>query len=571
MRYGAAAFAAVSAWAASQPTFTPVVRTNVMAEMRDGVRLAADVYLPSAEGKFPAIVYRTPYDKRGVQGAGMYFAARGYAVVAQDVRGRFKSEGDFYAFVNEGPDGYDTIEWAARQPWCDGRVVTNGASYLAWDQYHAAMYRPPHLVAMFADVGGNNFYEDFAHPGGAPNLGWFVWIMRSAMTSPMAAREEEARDTLAAALKNPDPWLRKRPEERTELFERFPMHRQMYEDFYAHPAFDAYWQQKGWYTQGSWPLIKDVPIFFISGWYDYFVEGLIQNFNGLSKLHRTPKKLWLGPWPHAVGRGECGAVSFGAAANFDVKEVALDWFDQVLKNDPLEVITADRVRYFRMGGGDGSLGAGGKRNHGGQWMAAPSWPPPASTVSTYFLQSPQSLSMARPNAATSLSWDHDPADPVPSIGGRYTMVPTIPQCAQDQSPLKNRKDILRFDTGPLVAPLDVTGKVAVKLWVSSEAASADFTVKLTDVSPDGFELILGDALMRVANAAGKPREVRIETGSVSNLFGTGHRIRLEVASSNFPRAEPNPLKARNTIHLGGVQASLLELPVITSNRPAAPK
>ncbi len=571
MRAGAWLLASACAWGASQPTFTPIVRGNVTAEMRDGVRLTADLYLPSDAGKFPTIVYRTPYDKRGVQSAGMYFAARGYAVVAQDVRGRFKSEGDFYAFVNEGADGHDTIEWAAKQPWSDGRVVTNGASYLAWDQYHAAMYRPPHLVAMFADVGGNNFFEDFAHPGGAPNLGWFIWIARSAMTSPLAAKEEEARDALGAALKHPEPWLKKSPEERAQLFEKFPMHRQMYEDFYGHRTFDSYWQQKGWYTQGSWPLIKDVPVFFISGWYDYFAEGLIQNFNGLSKLHRTPKKLWLGPWPHSVGRGECGAVSFGQAASFDVKEIALDWFDQVLKNDPLELITQDRVRYFRMGGGDGSTDAAGKKHHGGQWMSATAWPPVAASVSTHFLQSSSALATTRPPAGTTLSWDHDPADPVPSIGGRYTMVPTIPQCAQDQSPLKSRTDVLRFDTAPLANALDVSGKVAAKLWVSTDAASADFTAKLVDVYPDGFELILGDSLLRVDNATAKPREIRIEIGSVSNLFAAGHRIRLEVASSNFPRAEPNPAKARNTIHLGGTQASALELPVITSSRPAAPK
>jgi putative CocE/NonD family hydrolase len=338
----------------------------------------------------------------------------------------------------------------------------------------------------------------------------------------------------------------------------------MYEDFYEHRVFDAYWQQKGWYTEGSWSQIKDVPIFFISGWYDYFAEGLIQNFNGLSKLHRTPKKLWLGPWPHSVGRSECGMVSFGTSANYDVREVALDWFDQILKSDPLELITQDRVRYFRMGGGDGSSNESGKRNHGGGWMTSSAWPPPAAANTSYFLHSSLGLSVDRPESGTTLSWDHDPSDPVPSIGGRYTMVPTIPQCAQDQSPLKSRGDILRFETARLSAPLDVTGKAAARLWVSTDVESADFTAKLVDVSPDGFELVLVDNLIRITGPPMRTREVRIELGSISNLFGAGHRIRLEVASSNFPRAETNPVKARNTIHIGGSQASALELPLMRS-------
>ena len=165
---------------------TTTVQQNVMAPMRDGVSLATDIYLPSGDGKFPVVLIRTPYNKDGARSQCTTFAARGYACVAQDCRGRFASQGEFYAFINEGKDGFDAIEWAARQPWSNGKVGTFGGSYLAWDQFHASMYRPPHLVAMFAIVGGANFLEEYAHPAGMPNLGWSNWILNSALTSPKA-------------------------------------------------------------------------------------------------------------------------------------------------------------------------------------------------------------------------------------------------------------------------------------------------------------------------------------------------------------------------------------------------
>jgi len=561
VRWTALFTGAAALHAASQPTYTPVVRTNVMVAMRDQVRLATDLYLPADDGKFPVIVYRTPYNKDGLRGHGNYFASRGYVVVAQDVRGRFKSEGSFYAFVNEGMDGYDAIEWAAVQPWSDGKVMTNGASYLAWDQYHAAMYRPPHLVAMFADVGGNNFLEDFAHPGGAPNLGWFVWIMRSAATSPIAAKEPEARALLESALRDPAPWLAKPWEARMPLFEKFPSHQRMYEDFYTHRTLDAYWQQKGFYTQGSWREIKDVPVFFISGWYDYFAEGLIQNFTGLSRMHKTQKKMWLGPWPHSVGRSECGTADFGPTAGYDVRELALDWFDHWAKSDPFEVLTDSKVRYFRMGGGPGQLDSNGRIQHGGEWLQSAVWPPPAR-VTPYYMRVGRELTRAKTPMPAVDQLHHDPADPVPSIGGRYTMVPTIPGCAQDQSPIGTGASVLRFESARITVPLDVTGKVSARLWVSSALPGADFAVKLVDLYPGGYRLILSDGIVRVDKMTQTPRQIRVDVGSVSNLFAVGHRIGIEVASSNYPRAEPNPHKGLSYVHTGPVYSSAVDLPVV---------
>jgi len=543
-------------WCASKPEFEVRILADQMVGLRDRVKLATDIYLPVKDAPSPVLLYRTPYNKDGQRNAGNWFAARGYAVVAQDVRGRFKSQGDFYPFVNEGKDGYDTIEWAAGQHWSNGKVGTIGASYLAWDQYHAAMYKPPHLVAMYADVGGNNFYDEFGYPGGAPNLGWTVWMLGSAMSSGITPVDE-----LRAVQKDINAWFAQPPSERVKIFERFPAHKKLFEDFYSHPRFDDYWKQKGFFTQGGWKQVKDVPIFFVSGWYDYFVEGLIENFTGLARIQKTPKRMWLGPWPHSVGRAECGQANFGSSAAFDMREVALDWFDFWMRSDPLEVLGQDRVRYFRMGGGSAERDASGRVAHGGSWQNSTFWPPRGLKWWKYYLQGEGGLSAYRPEAKAPSTYEYDPKNPAPSIGGRYTMVPTIAACAQDQSKLRGRPDVLTFETEPLPEAVGVTGRVTAKLWVSSTAASADFTAKITDVYPDGFALILGDGIRRVAIESGKSTRIEVDLGTISNLFAKGHRIRLDVSSSNYPRAEPNANAGSQSIFHDPLRPSLVELPI----------
>jgi len=565
--------AALALPAASPEPFDSHVQTNLMAPMRDGVRLATDVYRPASggqplQGKFPIILYRTPYNKSGASREAIFFARRGYVVAAQDCRGRFASEGEFYPFLNEGADGHDAIEWAAAQPWSNGKVATMGGSYLAWDQYHAAMYRPPHLTAMFALVGGANFVEEYGHPGGAANLGWPLWILGSAASSPAAARDPALREPLALVQKNPAAWLALHPEKRAEIFTSFPAHRKVYQDLYAHPEFDEYWKQRGFYTAGYWRQMKDVPILFLSGWYDYFGEGALDNYAALERLQRSPKKLVMGPWPHGVGRAQCGEVDFGPAAALDTTELALDWFDHWLKGRPLQKVGPDAARLFRMGGGpDG-------RRHGGEWRTARAWPPPGAKPVKYYIQAGGGLGPAAPAAASPSSFVYDPDNPVPTIGGRYPHGGS-PPCAQNQAPLDGRADVLRFLGPPLVKPLEVTGKVRARLWISSDADSTDFTAKLIDVYPDGYALILADGVIRARlSTAGAPQQVAIDLGSTSNLFAAGHRLRLDISSSNYPRLEPNPntgepmgrwtrrVKARNTVYHDAQRPSHVELSAI---------
>jgi putative CocE/NonD family hydrolase len=577
--------AAATAAAPAEP-FEHIVEAGVMVPMRDGVKLATDIYRPAREqkavpGKFPVILIRTPYDRRGGASTGAFFARNGYVVCSQDVRGRFGSEGEFYAFVNEGKDGYDAIEWTAAQPWSNGKVGLMGGSYLAWDQYHASMYRPPHLTAMVALVGGNNFLEEYGHPGGVPNLGWPLWILRSAETSPQAARDPDARQPLTIALKNNRPWLALHPQKRAGIFERFPDHRKMYEDFYTNTEFNDYWKQRGFYTAGYHDQMKDVPILFVSGWYDYFLEGVLDNFAGLVRIQKTPKKLVVGPWPHGVGQPSCGDGSFGQAAVFASNPAALEWFDTWMRNSGAQK-SGHGVRLFRMGGGSGKRNTAGF-DHGGEWREYSSWPPAEAAARKWFLRGPGVLSAQPPQAAAERSsFVFDPADPVPTTGGRYG------GCAQNQQPLDGRSDILRYATEPLAEPVEVTGKVRARLYISSDAVDTDFMAKLVDVYPGGYSLILGEGQLRTRyrNGHGKSELMRpgevyaltIDIGSISNLFAKGHRIRLDVSSSSYPRSEPNPntgepayrwtrrVKANNAVHHDKVRSSYLELPVVPASR-----
>jgi len=291
------------------------VEKNVMVRMTDGINLATDIYRPAKQGvplqgKFPVIVYRTPYNKDGLHREGIFFAQHGYVVVAQDCRGRFASGGEFYLLLNDGQDGYDTIEWAAAQSWSNGKVGTAGASYEAWTQYSAAMLAPPHLVAMFPVVGWGNYFRH-AFSGGVPGLSMSEWDLFMAQTSKEAESMLAVHTKLEETFKDRIPWLRLPPTQRAEIFKPLPHYGKLFQDAYAHPTFDSYWKQQNLYPAGNYSQFKDVPMFFISGWYDGTVGGVIENFVQLSALQRSPKKLMVGPWPHATGNSTCGEAYFG--------------------------------------------------------------------------------------------------------------------------------------------------------------------------------------------------------------------------------------------------------------------
>lgn len=586
---------------AAAEEFDSHVKSEVMVPMRDGVRLATDVYRPAvageaAEGRFPVLLFRSPYGKGGVRRNGEFFTRHGYVVVAQDCRGTYRSEGEFYPFVNEGKDGYDAIRWAAAQPWSNAKVGTMGASYLGWVQLYAAMYRPPHLQAMFVEVAGADFLREVGHPGGVPNLGWPAWLVKSAVRSPRAARDPELAEPLRKIMDDPLDWWRAHPGKRAEVFRDFPDQRRMYEDFYNHTERDGYWQQPGFYPAGHYDEMKDVPMLFLSGWYDFFVEGTLDNFAALARLQETPKRVVIGPWPHAAGRAECGDVYFGPEAAVSQRELALDWFDHWMKGSELRTVGSQPARLFRMGGGDGTRTATGLLNHGGRWIEAPSWPLPDAKAVDFYLNAGASLQSNPPARAKPSTYVFDPNDPVPTVGGRSGVGPWSPggprdqvcsaqvACCADAGRLTDRGDVLSFQTEPLEAAVEVTGKVRARLWISSDAVDTDFTAKLMDVYPDGYAMILCDGQIRTRYRNGRDRAelmtpgevyaVTIDVGSTSNLFAAGHCIRVDISSSNYPKCEPNPntgepagrwtrrVKATNSVYHDAEHPSHIELPLV---------
>lgn len=556
---------------------------NVMVAMRDGVRLATDIYMPARQGhknsgEFPVLVYRTPYNKDGLRRAGIYFAQHGYVVIAQDCRGRFASEGEFDLLRSDGRDGYDTIEWAGIQPWSNGKVGTAGASYEAWTQYAAAMLAPPHLTAMFPTVGWDSFFR-YAFNGGVPSLSMSEWILFMADTSQEASAMPALKEKLDSTFKDPVPWLRLSPSQRASIFDGLPRYKRMFEDTYAHPSFDSYWQQANLDLPANYPKFKDVPMFFISGWYDGTVGGVVRNFSRLSSLQKSRKEILIGPWPHATGNSTCGDADFGPSAAVDEQALELDWFDHWLMGKPFKIIGSSPIALFQMGGGLHSIKTSDKLEVGGGWLSLKSWPQSEIRTENFYLQPQNQLLRTHARRMGSSSFVEDPNNPVPSFGGYLHG-----QCVQDQAMLEKRSDVLDFTTPILTKSIAITGTVLARLWVSTTAADTDFIAKLTDVYPNGYSMIIAEGEMRMSTGeraghvasltSGKIYPITISLGPTSNLFSAGHRIRLDISSTDFPRLDPNPntgelkgrwtsrSEARNSIYYGERYPSQLALPLL---------
>jgi putative CocE/NonD family hydrolase len=328
--------------------------------------------------------------------------------------------------------------------------------------------------------------------------------------------------------------------------------------------------------------MKDVPTYFLTGWYDYFSAGVLEDFTALVRLQKTSKKLLVGPWPHGTGRATCGDAFYGDTAAVDQNALALDWFDHWLKGRDLRLVGPEPVRLFRMGGGAGSR-IDGKLMHGGQWRTASTWPAREAQPSKYYIHSAGALNPEAAKKEAPSIFVYDPEHPVPTVGGRYPNTQSN-VCAQDQGPANKRADVLSFSTAPLESAVDVTGNVRSTIWIASDAVDTDFTAKLMDVYPNGYALILANGRIRARYREGfeapklmKPGtvyKVTIDLGSTSNLFQPGHRIRLDISSSNYPEFESNPntgepagawtrrVKARNTVYHDAQRSSYVELPLV---------
>lgn len=559
---------------------------------RDGIPLVADVYADRPDPTpGPVILERTPYGRRAArasdgalggenppapQTAAGVFTRGGYRVVRQDCRGRGDSGGTFVKYLNEAADGYDTVEWIAAQPWCDGRVATMGVSYSAHAQAALASLGAPHLAAMFLDSGGfASAYEAGTRMGGAFELKQATWAFHRAKVSETV----RADPALRAALDSEDlrAWFTRMPWRRGASPLRFVPE---YEDYlleqWENGDFGPYWQQPGIYARGYYDRFPDVPSLHMCSWYDPYVRTATENFRELGRAKSSPAYLVLGPWTHG-GRSLtfAGDVDFGPLARLDgtldesYAAMRMRWFDAHLG----PAGTAEPpppVRYFLMGGGSGRRNADGRLDHGGHWRTARHWPPEGTAPRTLELGPGGTLAEKAVPGEEFLAYDFDPRDPVPTLGGQLTSGEPVMsggafhQCPDERFfgaaaphlPLESRPDVLAFQTPPLTADLAIAGPVSVRLAVSSSAPDTDFTVKLIDVHPpsedypQGFAMNLTDGILRCRYresfsrpepmTPGEVYEITVETPDTANLFRAGHRVRLDVSSSNFPRFDVNP-------------------------------
>ena len=553
---------------------------NVMAPMRDGVRLATDVYLPNGEttppGPFPTILIRHPYGKSRSAAPAEFFTTHGYAVAIQDTRGRYDSEGEFYIYVNEGEDGYDAVEWIAAQPWSSGDVGTYGGSYGAACQNALAVLRPPHLKTMFAYVGTSNYIEDGAGRGGAfallHNMAYGFrlaqWGKEAQSGDPDAEEEIPTLAALNRANEQLASWLMAAPLKSTSPLSWTPSYARWYADWRAHPTYDDYWKQNGYNFEERHSQYPDIPICFIGGWYDIFKRGTLRNFQGLTG-RQGYVHLLVGPWTHSTGRTYAGDVDFGPEVKMTLRKKAVKWFDQFLKGKDLDLERQPPVRYFVMGAESAKRNDKGRLQSSGAWKSSGTWPPAGSRQLRLYLHPDGSLRRESPQEPGRSGFEYDPRNPVPTIGGNIdsgkqlvrrgarNQVPIEGEfAATDQLPLSSRSDVLSFQTPPLEEDLEIAGPMRVELWVSSTAKDTDFTAKLMDVYPpssdypEGYAMNLEDGILRMRFRESREREELMEPGTVyrveidlwdtANRFHKGHRVRLDISGSNFPFYDVNP-------------------------------
>jgi len=484
----------------------PWVAKTFMVDMSDGVRLATDVILPPlGDGPWPVILSRTPYGRKMGGGAPQVAALMGYVAVSQDMRGRFDSEGENLPFIGCGwvdhQDGADTVAWVRRQPWCNGKVGTVGGSAGGITQNLMAAAAPEGLVCQYIVVAAANVYTDAAYQGGA-------------------LRKEQVEN-----------WSRQ------HKFDPKAM-----EIWREHPAFDQYWHRLDSTRRHD---RMNCPALHAGGWFDTFCQGTLDSFVGRqtqgAEGARGAQMLVMGPWTHGgITRGKQGDLTFPGAKPPQQYDLLL-WFAHYLKGEDNAVAKAKPVAYYTMGDCDAPDAPGNR------WQFADAWPVPATETPFYFYKD-GTLATANPPAdAPFREYTFDPANPCPTVGGRNLTIPAGPR---DQRPVEGRGDVLTFTTEPLEAPVEVTGRLLAKVFVSSSARDTDLSVRLSDVYPDGRSMLMSDGILRlryreslekpVPLEPGKVYEVTVDLWSTSLVFNTGHRIRVAVTSSNHPRFDVNP-------------------------------
>jgi len=522
------------------------------------------------------LLERTPYNKYSNIDTGLKGAARGYVVILQDVRGRNASEGEWYPFKHEQADGYDAVEWAAALPYSDGKVGMIGGSYVGATQMLAAIAAPPHLVGIYPVVTASDYHSHWAYQGGA-----FAQMLAQAWSSALSVDVLQKRTGGSAA---PAHWDYMRPPSLYPVIDPGTAAgvADYYFDWIAHPAYDDYWKQ--WSIEGHFSQIK-VPVLSVGAWYDLFQDGSIRNYVGLrehagTEASRKGQRLVIIPGGHAGFDRKVGEVDFGKDSVFDIDQTMFRWYDHLMKGVDNGIDREKPVRIFVMG-----INA---------WRDEDAWPLARARETPFYLHSAGKANSAAGDGALSGlapgveppdTYVCDPAKPVPSLGGGLLGDNgSYPPGPLDQRKVESRQDVLVYTTAPLASDTEVTGPVSLDLFIRSSAADTDFTGKLVDVAPDGTAINLTDGILRARYrnsmekaepmVPGTVYRLRVELWSTANIFLKGHRLRVDIASSNFPRFDRNPntgaspeapgpaVSAMNTILHDREHPSALLLPLV---------
>ena len=568
---------------------------NLEVTMRDGTKTYADVFRPAADGQYPVLLTRTPYDKSSAASRSggldaINAASQGYAVVIQDVRGRYSSEGEFYTFVNETEDGLDSIEWAAAQPWAAGKVGMYGASYVGATQWLAARSEAPSLAAIVPTVTASDYHEGWAWQGGAFELGfnlsWSVGSLAHGNWNTLSAQlglSNSALENLISSKDNLQPEFQHLPLSEMEVLKNGLA--PYYYDWLSHPEYDEYWQKLS--IQDNHNKIQ-IPALNIGGWHDIFLGGTIRNYTGMkssggNQSARDGQRLLLGPWVHGNTGTLAGSYNYGTSSSRDKENIhgrTLSFFDKYLKGETAKEPIDKSVRIFVMGINE--------------WRDEEEWPLDRAVQTKFYMHSRGGANSLRGDGILSQdtpaneppdSYHYNPQFPVPTAGGGLCCDDVFMQNGVfDQRPIEQRSDVLVYSTPPLEEPLEVTGPISVTLYASTTALDTDFTAKLVDVDTSGFARNLTDGIIRARYR--KPRqsasfitpgdvvEYSIDLWSTSNVFLKGHQIRIEISSSNFPRFDRNLntggeigselafVSALQTIHHSSEFRSHVTLPIV---------
>jgi len=517
-------------------------KETIMVPMRDGVKLATDVHKPegTSPSPMPVILGRTPYNKNGLDGIGGEANRRGFILIAQDCRGRFASEGENLPFNLDGPDGFDTLEWIAKQPWCNGKIGTWGGSAGAITQFQMVKSGSDKISAQHLTVGAPNLYDVIYMNG----------VFRKALIEDWLRLAQWSSNALPR-------WV-------------------------GHPTHDDYWRQR---DASSDYKQANAPALHIGGYWDIFAQATIDAFVGYQEnggpKARGKQRLVMGPWTHSVLQEKAGEFKFpnGQKPPGNVED-AWKWFDLTLKSDTSNISTEPAVTYYVIGD------VNDPKAPGNVWRTAGQWPPVKATPTKYFLRNDHGLDKTTPGAADPLLYTYDPLNPAPTVGGTQLSIPAGPM---DQKIVENRADVLVFTTAPLTEPIEVTGRVRAQVWVSSDAPDTDFIVRLCDVYPDGRSFNLCEGAIRARFRQGRSKETFLEPGKVypieidlwstSVIFNTAHRIRLQISSSSAPGYDPNPntgapfranaetRKANVKLYVDSQRPSHVVLPIVTETQP----